>query len=599
MYFNIYSIPLFFSCFILCILVYYIKEYRTIQGAKYLSLLLISIIFYSLFYALEISSTDIQTILMFYKMQYIGLSVLPIFFLLFTLSYSGKKNGLPKPIMILLSGIPVITLLLVFTTEHHDLFHRSEYIFDGGLFPTFGFEPGTWYWVHIIFTTVCIILGLMILFSLLQVTLPDFHKQIYIVIIGSSIPFITLFIRLAGISPWGIDPSPFSLTLSAIIIFMGFTRYKLFDLTPVARTLLFENIHEGVIVFDREQRIVDYNNSAVNDGYTKPNDIGTHVSKLPEPWCDILNREADDGENDSTEVKQEIDGSDLWFNITFLPLHDNYGNKMGQMVIISNITERKYAEEELCKAIDKANYLAIEAETANTAKSAFLANMSHELRTPLNSIIGFSDILLEAETGSLNEKQIKYITNVSNSGKHLLLVINDILDISKIEAGKMELSCDSISVHDIANEVLMACSSLAASKRIELNPNIDRSIGTIKADRVKLKQILYNLLSNAIKFTPNAGKVTLNIRSDDKRILFEVIDTGDGISKEDQKKLFKVFGQLDTANNRRYEGTGLGLAIVKKLVEMHKGTVWVESEIGKGSTFAFEIPVRYGPQQSV
>ncbi len=592
MYFNICSVPLFVSCFILCILLYYIQGYRTIQGAKYLSLLLISMIFYSLFYAFEISSIDIHTILIFYKMQYIGLSVLPLLFLLFTVNYSSKKDGLPTPVMTLLSCVPIITLLLVFTTEHHNLFHKSAYVNYGGLFPALDFEPGIWYWVHIMFTTFCIIMGLILLFSMLQVTLPDFHKQIYVVIIGSSIPLLTLFIRLSGLFPWEIDPSPFSLTLSAIIIFMGFTRYKLFNLTPVARSLLFENTHDGVIVFDKEQRIVDYNISAVNNRYTRSNDIGTHVSKLSGPWCDILNREAGDREKDSIEIKQEIDGSYLWFNITFLPLHDNYGSKMGQMVIISNITERKYAEEELCKAIDKANYLAIEAEKANTAKSAFLANMSHELRTPLNSIIGFSDILLEGETGSLNEKQVRYITNVSKSGKHLLLVINDILDISKIEAGKMELSCDNISIHDITNEVVMACSSLAANKRVELEQNIDCSIGTIKADRVRLKQILYNLLSNAIKFTPTAGKVTLNVRSNDERILFKVIDNGNGISEEDQKKLFKVFGQLDTANNRRYEGTGLGLAIVKKLVEMHRGTVWIESEVGKGSTFAFEIPVK-------
>jgi signal transduction histidine kinase len=330
----------------------------------------------------------------------------------------------------------------------------------------------------------------------------------------------------------------------------------------------------------------------VNNRYIISNALGTHVSELSKPWCDILNSDISSTETDNIEVKENIEGSDFWFNITFLPLHDNYENKIGQMVTISNITERKYAEEELRKAIDKANYLAVEAEKANTAKSTFLANMSHELRTPLNSIIGFSDILLEGKTGSLNEKQIRYISNVSNSGKHLLLVINDILDISKIEAGRMEFSSDSVSIHETTNEVLMACSSLASSKGIKLKQNIDCSIKTIKADRVKLKQILYNLISNAIKFTPAGGKVTLNIKSDHENIFFEVIDTGEGISKEDQNKLFTVFGQLDTANNRRHEGTGLGLAIVKSLVEMHNGKVWIESEIGKGSTFAFEIPVK-------
>lgn len=592
MYFNIYSIPIFVSCFIVCILSYYIKKYKTTPGAKYFSLLLISIVFYSFFYALEISSTEIHTILIFYKMEYIGISTLPLLFLFFAMKYSGKKKWLPTPLVALLFLIPVITLLLVFTTEHHTLFNKSYSINYNGLFPALDFEPGIWYWVHIAYTIICIIIGLIYLFSMLQETLPVFRKQVYIVIIGSFLPFSTFLIRLAGIAPWSIDISPFALTLSAIMIFIGFTRYKLFNLVPLARSLLFDNIPDSIIVFDKEQRIVDYNNSALKNHYIKTGDIGLHISELSKPWRDILNIWPNSGGRDSTEIRQEIEDSVFWFNITFLQLHDNHRNTIGQMVIISNITERKYAEEELRKTTNKANSMAAKAEIANIAKSEFLANMSHELRTPLNSIIGFSDILLEGETGSLNEKQVKYITNVYNSGKHLLNVINDILDISKIEAGKMEFLFESISIRDTISEVLMTCSSVASRKNIDLVQNIDCNIETIKADDFRLKQILYNLISNAIKFTPVGGKVILDIKSDNDRVVFKVIDTGQGISKENQKKLFTVFGQLDTAYNRRYEGTGLGLAIVKKLVEIHRGVVWVESEIGKGSTFAFEIPVK-------
>lgn len=592
MYFNIYSIPLFVSCCIVCILLYYIKGYKTTPGAKYFSLLLISIAIYSFFYALEISATEIDTILTFYKMEYIGISTLPLLFLLFAMSYSGKKNRLLTPLVSPLFVIPIITLSLVFTTEHHNLFNRNMHLDYSVLFPALDFDPGIWYWVHFSYSVICIIFGLIFLFGMLQGTLPVFRKQIFIVIFGSFIPFLTLLVRTAGITPWNIDISPFSLTLSAMIIFIGFTRYKLFNLVPLARSMLFENIPDSIIVFDREQRIVDFNNSALKNHYIKTNDVGIHVSELSKPWCDILNMEPDARQRTSIETKEEIAGSAFWFNIAFLLLHDNHGNTMGQMVTIRNITERKYAEEELRKTTERANSMAAKAEMANIAKSEFLANMSHELRTPLNSIIGFSDMLLEGKTGCLNEKQIKYLSNVSNSGKHLLLVINDILDISKIEAGKMEFSLEDISVHETVNEVLMACSSLAARKNIDLIQNKEFIIKTIKADKFRLKQILYNLISNAIKFTPAGGKVTLNIESDNEKILFKITDTGEGISKENQKKLFTVFGQLDTANSRRYEGTGLGLAIVKKLVEVHRGVVWVESEIGQGSTFAFEIPVR-------
>jgi PAS domain S-box-containing protein len=590
MYFNIYSLPLFTSCFIICVLLYYLKDYRTTPGSKYINLLLCFIAFYSFFYALEISSISIEMFLLFYKMEYIGVSFIPLFFLLFAMGYSGKKNWLPIPLLALFTGISITTILLVFTTEYHVLYHRSYYINYDGLFPVFGYDPGMWYWIHFSYANLCIILGLSLLLGMLQGTLPVFRKQISIVIIGSLMPFLTLLIHLSGMDPWGIDPAPFSLTLSAIIIFIGFTRYKLFNLTPLARGLLFENLPDSVIVFDKEQRIVDYNNSAMKSRYIGARNIGMHVSELPEPWCTVLKRKPDKSTRSSIDVRETIERLDFWFNITFLPLHDKRGNTMGQMVIISNITERKNAEEDLRETTVKANYLAAKAETANIAKSSFLANMSHELRTPLNSIIGFSDILLEKNIGALNEKQTRYLSNVSNSGKHLLCVINDILDISKIEAGKMELVHENIHLQKTVDDVLTACFSLAARKDIELILNMDCNIEVIKADKLRLEQILYNLLSNAVKFSPNNSKVTLNITSDDKKVIFEINDAGEGISIDDQEKLFTVFGQLDDANNKRYAGTGLGLAIVKKLVEMHTGTVWVESKVGKGSTFSFEIP---------
>lgn len=592
MYLNIYSIPLFLSCCIVCILLYHVKGHKNARGKEYFSLLLVSIIIYSFFYSLEICSTELNTILIFYKLQYLGISTIPLFFLLFTMSYSGKKNWLFQPLMIPLFIIPVITILFVFTTEYHNFFNKNISINYFGLFPTFDFDPGIWYYVHLSYSIVCTILGLFFLLSMLQGTLPVFHKQIFIIICGSFIPFLTLFVHLAEENPWNIDISPFSFTLSAIIIFIGLTRYKLFDLVPLARSTLFDNIPDSIIVLDRERRIIDFNSSALKNHYLKINDVGKHVSELPKPWCNVLNIEPHTMHKSSIEIKEEIEGSVFWFNVTFLSLYDNYSNTLGIMVILSNITERKYAEEELRKTNEKVNLMAAKAEMANVAKSEFLANMSHELRTPLNAIIGFSDLMLEGETGYLNQKQIKYLNNVSASGKHLLLIINDILDISKIEAGKMEFSFENISLHETVNEVLMTCSSLAAAKKIDLILNMECTIKTIRADKLKLKQILYNLINNAIKFTPQGGRVTLHIESDNENILFKIIDTGEGISKENQKKLFKVFGQLDTANSRKYAGTGLGLAIVKKLVEVHRGVVWVESEIDRGSTFAFQIPIK-------
>ncbi|MFA0821373.1 MAG: histidine kinase N-terminal 7TM domain-containing protein [Methanomethylovorans sp.] len=584
MYFNAYSIPVFTSCIIVCIILYYSKDYKTTPGSKYMPLLLGSIAIYSFFYGLEISSTNLQTFILFYKLEYIGIPFVPLFFLLFIVNYSGKKNLLPMPLLALFLVIPITTVLLVFTTKYHTLFHKTYYINYDGIFPVLDFDPGVWYWVHFSYTFICIVLGLILLFSMLPGTLPVFRKQIAIVIIGSSVPLLTLLIYLAGMFPWGIDPFPFSLTLSAIIIFIGFTRYKLFNLTPLARSLLFENLPESVIVFDTEQRIVDYNDSAVNSCYIKPKEIGTHVSELSEPWCNLLKRKPDTGERNDIEVLEEIEGSDFWFSITFLTLHDKHRNTMGQMVIIKDITDRKQLEESLLQA-------KVIAEAASRTKSEFLANMSHELRTPLNSIIGFSDVMLEGDLGELLPKQDHCLQYISNSGKHLLNLINGILDIAKVEAGRMEFSPEKIYIEPLMAEILGTMQSLSRKKQLILRVQRDKDVNILVADEAKLKQIMYNLLGNAIKFTPEGGEIDINISIVENMVRISIIDTGIGISVEDQKKLFRPFTQLDSSYGRKYQGTGLGLALTKELVELHRGRIWVQSEVGKGSKFSFDIPI--------
>ncbi|MDW7731100.1 MAG: ATP-binding protein [Methanolobus sp.] len=251
--------------------------------------------------------------------------------------------------------------------------------------------------------------------------------------------------------------------------------------------------------------------------------------------------------------------------------------------IIFDITESKEAESALVKA-------KLMAESANRTKSQFLANMSHELRTPLNSIIGFSDMLIEELFGELNPKQKRYAANINKSGRHLLNIINDILDISKIEAGKMDLNYENFRMDELFGEVLQSMEPLAKNKDIDLFMPTQIPDCEINADKLKIRQVMYNLLSNAIKFTPSGGSVKVVADCNSTGISVSVKDSGIGISELQQKELFKPFRQLDPNTNRKYEGTGLGLVLVKNFVEMHGGRIWVQSSPGKGSTFTFVIP---------
>ncbi len=248
-----------------------------------------------------------------------------------------------------------------------------------------------------------------------------------------------------------------------------------------------------------------------------------------------------------------------------------------------DLSDRKKAEEELLQA-------KFAAEGANRTMSEFLATMSHELRTPLTAIIGFSELMLGGATGEFDELNKKFLGNISNSGKHLLSLINSILDLSKIEAGKIDLEFDYFCLQDLFTDTKNIISPLALKKNISMNFNAGS--GFIYADRTRFKQIMYNLVSNAIKFTPEGGSVNVLGSRSENWIRVTVSDTGIGISKENMKHLFKPFKQIDSSLSRKYEGTGLGLVLTKKFVEMHGGRIWVESEPGKGSTFAFEIPVK-------
>ncbi|MFO0795408.1 MAG: ATP-binding protein, partial [Candidatus Brocadiaceae bacterium] len=249
-------------------------------------------------------------------------------------------------------------------------------------------------------------------------------------------------------------------------------------------------------------------------------------------------------------------------------------------------------EKKVAERTEELQITNIELEKANKLKSEFLATMSHELRTPLNAIIGFAEVLRDEITGTLNTEQKEYIGDIHSSGQHLLNMINSILDLSKIEAGKLELHYEEFSVKEAINEVLNTIVGFSDKKDIGINTNIHEDILSISADKVKFKQIMFNLLSNAIKFTPEHGRVAIDVKRMDSHIKISVIDTGIGIKQDDMDKIFEAFRQLDSTYARKYEGTGLGLTLTKRLVELHGGKIWVKSEYGKGSSFTFTLPIK-------
>jgi signal transduction histidine kinase len=279
------------------------------------------------------------------------------------------------------------------------------------------------------------------------------------------------------------------------------------------------------------------------------------------------------------------DGTEFAAEISLSPIEMPDGRLVA--AAIRDVTERKRDLEEQNRRMQEANRL----------KSEFLANMSHELRTPLNAIIGFTKLLHGGKAGPLSDTQVEYLGDILNSSRHLLQLINDVLDLAKIESGRTEIRVESVDLNKIAREVRDILRGLATEKRIALTVTVDSRLPAVRVDPRLLKQLLYNYLSNAIKFTPDEGRVTMRIEPLGKRAFrVEVDDTGIGIRPEDMPRLFVEFQQLDASSAKRYPGTGLGLALTKRIVELQGGKVGLSSEPGKGSTFFAELPLEVDPK---
>ena len=366
---------------------------------------------------------------------------------------------------------------------------------------------------------------------------------------------------------------------------------------------IINTVREPLISLDQDLRVVTVSRSFYEFFKVKPEetvgqliyDLGNkqwNIPKLRELLETILPQKATfdnyEVEHDFTTIGKRI------MLLNARQIQRVSGKERTILLAIEDITERKEIEAGLEKAHDELNDLAAELKRAARAKSEFLANMSHELRTPLNSINGFSEVLFDETFGPLNEKQKKYVNNVLTSGKHLLLLINQILDMAKVEAGKMKLTLSSLPMKNLLNEISMLVADMASKKKIEMVLEIADDLPDIEADELKVKEIMYNLLSNAVKFTPEGGKIGMRARKLETEVEITVWDTGIGIASENKEKIFEGFFRVDTPYSRVTEGTGLGLPLSKKMAELHGGKFSVESDgLDRGTSVRFTLPISF------
>jgi len=371
-----------------------------------------------------------------------------------------------------------------------------------------------------------------------------------------------------------------TLAMSAI---RDITERKRIEDTLRKQAQILDLASDAIFIRDLQGRIDYWNQGAERlYGWSREDALGKNKyqllnSALPVPLDEIYRDLMKSGHWEGEVIHSRRDGSQLSVETRWTLHRDHSGLPAAILEINHDITERKRFEESLRKA--------------NEMKSQFLANMSHELRTPLNGIIGFTEFLVDERPGPLNAKQKEYLIDVHNSAMHLLQLINDVLDLAKVEAGRIDLYPETFRLEKAIEEVLAVVKSIAQKKGVTVTSSVAAEVDSVTLDPQKFKQICYNLLANAVKFTEAGGSVQITVLArDGGRFETRVSDTGIGIRKEDMLRLFREFEQLESGSGRRFEGTGLGLALTKRLIEFQGGTISVESEFGKGSTFSAIMP---------
>jgi len=523
-------------------------------------------------YLLELFSKSLEEALLAVKFEYIGSSLVVIFFMMFIRHYCGLKERMVFERILLLGA--VFVLAMVWTTPAHSFYYKEILFVLEGLNPHIEFVYGWGFYFHAI---ICVIIPwIMIVHALVHVMLTEQEKSkqsnLVWICLGTVLEFVIFLLYIMDVFPSGYDPTSISMAymLSLLVIFIW--NRKDFNLTRAAANTVLNSLGDCMITMDENYKVLIYN-SAAKEMFP---DITIYqpieeINRFPIHFFD-------------GETRYEFEIEDKHYEGHIRPLEDFEHVVRGYTLLIMDVTSTYEYIREVTEMREKA-------EEANRAKSDFLANMSHEIRTPMNAVVGMSELIIEESRG---RKMYDYACNIKSAALNLLSIINDILDLSKVEAGKMELVEDNYYVQVLIQDTINLVQMAAEQKGLQMKVNLAEDIPfELYGDEGRIRQVLINILNNSIKFTKN-GYVGLSASSvytngDEICLQFVIEDSGIGIKKEDMDSIFESFRQLDMNKNRKIEGTGLGLPITKKLVSLMQGDIRVESEYGKGTRFIIEI----------
>lgn len=543
-------------------------------------------------HAIEIAVTTLNMKIVFGTLNYLGIVVVPVAWFLFVVEYTGRDHWLSRRNIVLLSVIPALTLVSVGTNSLHGLHWANVELIAGTHAADYTY--GVLFWGQAAYQYGLLLVSAVLLIRAIVRSPSLYQGQITGLLVAQALPWAANALYLFDLVaiPPGVDLTASAFALSSFVVGWSIYRYHLMDVTPIARHMVFNSMQDGVFVFDTQHRIVDANRAAFRLLQRSEDEvIGRHAGDVfnDEVLLNQIYQPSIDYTMYINEYTMPIKGENRYFDVRLGWVRSLTGVKTGRILTLYDITELVTIN----KALNEAR---IKADEASRLKSEFLAVMSHELRTPLNAILGYTSLLEMGVMGELDDDIQDVVRRMDESGNHLLRLINDVLDLAKIEAGRVELNVQAFNIQTTIEAWQYHMDGLAAEKSLTLEVWVDPALpDEVAGDPDRLSQIVINLLSNAVKFTDEGGITLRALRKSATEWCIQVEDTGIGIPPDAQPYIFEQFRQADSSSVRRYGGTGLGLTIVARLVELMNGSIQIESEVDKGSIFTITLPLKVTP----
>lgn len=588
-----YNLPLALSTMVSAALVVFIWQRRHNPGARHLFVVMAGVVVWTLFYGLQVAAVPLATKMLCTRIEYLGILTVPTMWLAFALDYTGRGAWLRRNWLWLLP-VPMATVLLIWSNPAHMLFFTSAETQLYSDFVVLDLQTGPGFWAHALYCYTLLAVGNVLLLTTLLRSPEAYRGQFAAALTGSLAPWFANVLTIFDvISLPHLDLTPFAFTISGCSLGWGLYRFRLLRLMPLARDAAVELMRDAVLLVDTWGRVVDLNPAAralfASDAQLMGEDA---LEQMPE--LSVLFAAGTQRADTEAVLTRKVNGFLRQFQGQMVSLRQADGNTTGNLIVLRDITTQ-------LRQLEKLRELKEAADSASRAKSHFLAHMNHELRNPLTAILGSAELLQTDLQGKMGAEQQRLLEAIRTGGDQLLQMINESLDMARIEAGRTTLFAEAFVVQPLLQELCNNVKGLMEGRGNRLRLQVEEKSTHMVNDQTKLRQCLLNLLANAAKFTEH-GEVTLSAsrlpRKGGDWLLLSVRDTGIGIETEQLDRIFEPFSQASDSTARHFGGTGLGLAIARNFARLMGGDLEATSTPGEGSEFILSLPLQMDPNRT-